>query len=218
LDYSLSVGVYDQGALADLDLLDQAGAPAGKRYELASVTLDPASGRGSKHVSREKLGLDLLDEPRAVAEGLTLLSFGQIPDSVSRGGPVGVLLEWRSDADVALPDYWPELRLVRDGLVVAATEHGPVDDLYPTSWWQPGETVLDWWSLMVPPEIESGDAQLEICVRGNEPVVLQHVEVEQVVRVFQPPSPQYAVSMSLGDVAELVGYDLDAEVLAPGQE
>lgn len=218
LDYALEVSVYHEGDLAGLDLLDLAGAPAGKSYRLATIELTPALRRAPRQaVDRARLGLRELAARPEIAPGLTLNAYHLERERYRTGERLTVLLEWQQTDDLSLPDYYPELRLVRQGQVLAARDAAPVYDCYPTSWWQPDETVLDWRDLIVPPEVESGPAELQVRVRGQEPLSLGWVQIEAVPRVYDLPEMQRRVRSPWSEVAALAGYDLSAfEVVAGG--
>jgi hypothetical protein len=219
LDYTLEVSVYHEGDLAGLDLLDLAGAPAGKSYRLAEIELTPALRRAPRQaVDRARLGLQELAERPEAAPGLVLNAYHLERDHYRTGERMVVLLEWQQADSVALPDYWPELRLLRNGEVLAARDAAPVYDRYPTSWWEPGETVLDWRDLVVPPELASGPVQVQLQVRGQAPISLGKVEIEAVTRVYDLPIMQRRVRSSLGQVAALEGYDLSTLDVVAGRE
>ena len=223
LEYGLELTVYHEGDLTGLDVLDEAGAPAGKRYPLASVVLDPALGRTGKTIAREALGLHPLEGSPRVAPGLALAAFGLDADLegsewVCRtGDSLTALLEWQQAAAKSLPDYWPSLRLVRQGHILASEESAPVNDRYPTSWWQPGEVVLDWRELIIPADITSGPAELQIRVRGEPPIPLAPLRVEAVPRLLERPSPQVETALQIGRY-ELIGYDLGNSTISSGEE
>ena len=218
LDYALEVSVYHEGDLAGLDLLDLADAPAGKSYRLATIELTPALRRAPRQaVDRARLGLRELAARPEIAPGLTLNAYHLERERYRTGERLTVLLEWQQTDDLSLPDYYPELRLVRQGQVLAARDAAPVYDRYPTSWWQPDETVLDWRDLIVPPEVESGLAELQVRVRGQEPFSLGWVQIEAVPRVYDLPEMQRRVRSPWSEVAALAGYDLSAfEVVVGG--
>jgi mannosyltransferase len=215
LDYALQVTVYDASNPSGLDVLDAAGAAAGKNLALSDVTLIPGRGRADKTVDREKLGLQVVAGFSRLADGLELRAFALGRDHVRTGETLSVSLEWHSTA-ADLPDYRPVLRVVRDSLTLAEQEQAPAYGRYPTSWWGQGQTVVDYRDLLIPPDIEGGAAEIQIAVPGEVPISLGQIYVDKVTRTFAPPQPQVEISMSLGDVAELVGYDLSEADLQAG--
>jgi hypothetical protein len=209
LEYDLVLSAYHEGDLTGLDVLDRAVAPAGKQVTLSTVALTPALRRGAlQGVDRRSLGLTALSERPEVAPGLRLNAFRLERSDYATGERLAVLLEWQADDDTYVGDYWPELRLLRDGRVVASVEAPPVYGHYPTGLWAPGELVLDWRDLTIPAGDEGGPAELQVRVYGELPVSLGEIEIELVARQMEPPLAQRAMGVSLGDVALLYGYDV----------
>ena len=217
LDYALWVGVYHEGEPSGLDVLDAAGAPAGKSYELGTIELTPSRGRTHESLNREKLGLRPLAGSPQVAAGLELGAYALAQAAFHTGDRLSVLLEWRHATTGRLPDYCPTLRLVRDGRVLVALDAAPVYGRYPTSWWDSGEMVLDWRDLVIPLDIEGGPAELQVLVDGESPVSLGQIEIEAILRLFSVPPRQIETAMLIGGFAELVGYDLQPAHPAYGE-
>ena len=148
-NYALQVTVYDASNPSGLDVLNAAGAAAGKNLALTDVSLSPGRGRADKTVDREKLGLQAVAGSSRLADGLELRAFALGRDQVRTGETLSVSLEWHSTA-ADLPDYRPVLRLVRDGLTLAEEEQAPAYGRYPTSWWRQDQTVVDYRDLLIP--------------------------------------------------------------------
>ncbi len=219
LEYELTVGVYYEGDLAGLDVLDIAGAPAGKTFSLGEIALTPALGRAPRRlVDRERLGLTAFPQAPLAAPGLALNAYRLERTHYRTGERLSALLEWRHMGEGPLEDYWPALQLVYDGQVVAAQEAAPVYGLYPTSTWAPGETVLDWRDLVVPPTLPSGTVTVQIAVPGEKPIPLGQVEVEAVPRTYSPPPMQRRAEMPLTQAGTLAGYDLSTTTVRAGGE
>ncbi|MBC7314885.1 MAG: glycosyltransferase family 39 protein [Chloroflexi bacterium] len=219
LEYELTVGVYHEGDLAGLDVLDIAGAPAGKTFSLGEIALTPALGRAPRRlVDRERLGLTAFRQAPLAAPGLALNAYRLERTQYRTGERLSVLLEWRHVGEEPLQDYWPALQLVYDRQVVASQEAAPVYDAYPTSQWAPGETVLDWRDLVVPPTLPDGEVTVQVAVRGEEPIVLGQVEVEAVPRIYSAPAMQHRAEMPLAQVGTLAGYDLSSTTVRAGGE
>jgi 4-amino-4-deoxy-L-arabinose transferase-like glycosyltransferase len=219
LDYALEVSVYHEQDLAGLDVLDAAGAPAGKSFRLADVELTPALHRAPRQaIDRASLGLHGLEQRPQVAPGLALNAYHLLREDYRSGERMALLIEWQQVAAANLPAIEPELRLVRDGKPLVARSAAPVYGRYPTLLWEPGETVLDWRELLVPPEIESGPAELQIYVPGNEPIVLAVLQIEAVPRTYDVPAMMHEVAAQFGEVAAIAGYDVSSLEAAPGGE
>ena len=214
--YSVYIGVYDESDPAGLDVLDEAGARKGKRYKLEVVELDQGRRRTHKVLDREKLGLRPLPNPVSLADGLELRAFTPLQGVIRSGESLTVLLEWHSTAG-DLPDYRPTMRLLRGAQVLAAARAAPAYDGYPTSRWQADETVLDWRDLAIPQDTSSGPAELQVTLWGEPVVSLGQVQIDALQHSFSPPLRQVEMAVPLGDIAELVGYDLGATEIAAGQ-
>ena len=217
LSYELSLGVYHEGDLEGLDALDEAGAPAGKSYLLGSVDLARARGRAGKSVDRERLGLHALASPQEIAPGLALAAHGLDGKEYDSGSRLSCPLEWHQASDGRLPDYWPKVQLVRDGATIVEEEAMPVDGRYPTDQWEPGEVVLDFRDLIIPPSAPEGEAEVQIVVDGHTPLLLGTVQIKSVPRVFDVPEIQVETDMPIGP-AVLVGYDLAPVSIAGGYD
>ncbi len=214
--YTLQVGVYDESDPTGLDVLDETGTPKGKLYRLAAVELLAPRGRTHKTLDRTRWGLQPLPEPVSLADGLELRSSTPPQQVIRTGESLSVLLEWHSTL-ANLPAYRPTLRLLRGEQVLAAAQAAPGYDTYSTDLWQADETVLDWRDLDIPPDTPGGPAELQITLWGEPAVSLGQVQVDAVSHSFTPPTPQVETALSLGDVAELVGYSVEPAEIAAGE-
>lgn len=204
--YTLRIGLYAEEAPEGFDLLDAAGAPAGKHLEAAHIVLAPALEPASKIVDWETLGLAPLPEPVELAPSLLLVARSDLPERVYTGEPITVRTAWRS-ASGALPAYAPCLRLVRDGQVMAMHTAAPAYGAYPTTAWRQDEMVCEWRDLTVPVDLTGGAATLQLLVEAGAPVNLGTIDIEAVPRTLTPPTPDVALDVALGPCV-LLGYDL----------
>ena len=79
----------------------------------------------------------------ALGDGLTLVGYDVDPDVSSPGGEVQVSLYWRVEQHLS-KDYHTYVHLLdEDGQAIAQSDHRPGQEYYPSSLWQPGETLLD---------------------------------------------------------------------------
>ncbi|MBN1402705.1 MAG: hypothetical protein JXA74_17825, partial [Anaerolineae bacterium] len=217
LSYALQLGVYHADDPSGLDVLDEVGAPAGKRYSLDLIDLAPALGRSGRSIDREALGLETLPEPEELAPGLALRAFGFTRETIDTGEELSLLLEWQRTSAAPLPDYWIEIGLERDGQTLVREPAPPIYGAYPTSDWSSDEVVLSWHDLIVPTDISGGPATVFVEVEGEDPFVLSSIEVQAVPRTFQAPDAQVALEEPLGGLATLVGYDLESLTLTAGE-
>ena len=105
------------------------------------------------------------------------------------------------------------MQLIQGEILLTDESAASVYGHYGTDQWQPGEIVLDWRTIQVPLEVEDGfDTEepviLRLLVDDGRPLILGETIIESVRRVFPPPSPSRSATGRLGDIVELVGYDL----------
>jgi len=99
----------------------------------------------------------------ALGDSLTLLGYDLDPDEPSRSGELQVSLHWRVE-DHLSEDYHSYVHLLDErGQAIAQSDHRPGQEYYPSSLWQPGETVLDVHVLSIPVE---GDLHQVTVVAG----------------------------------------------------
>lgn len=209
LPYRITVGVYDAETLEGLNLLDEAGNPAGKDFFLGKVKLTKARDfESDPYGTREGLHLEMLDEPQ-VADGLALDGF-----AVSETRPtrmVSVMLRWRALRS-GLPRYVPRLRLRHGDAIWAEVGSALLEERFPTTEWAQGEVVFEQRDLVCPPD--GGWAVLEVEIDGKV-VPLTEMELERAELLFEVPPMQHKVGVRFSDFAELIGYDLDRTEVTP---
>ena len=209
VEYELGIQVYHEGAPDGLDIRDIAGAPAGKRLRACSVEIAPSLGRTAAQVNRQRLGLGPVEPPLELSPGLNIAGLA-LPNAPQRNGErIEFLLEWQNGSDAPLDDLVPRFQLYQNGDLIAEQIGGPLDDRYPTSWWQAGETVLDWREIALPVSATSGPAELTVSIPGSNLIRLGTIDVVAIERLLDPPAPQHTVTAALGEEVELVGFDLD---------
>jgi hypothetical protein len=96
----------------------------------------------ARHLYVAYLGSRLERSLPAVArfeDGLELLSWGFEPEGE---GQTRVRLRWRA-AQPLSTDYTVFVHLVRDDAVVGQDDGAPGNGFYPTSWWRPGDEIVD---------------------------------------------------------------------------
>ncbi|MEA3459206.1 MAG: glycosyltransferase family 39 protein [Chloroflexota bacterium] len=202
LSYRITVGVYDAETLEGLDILDEAGNPAGKDFFLGEVKLTKARDfEHDPYGTREGLHLETLDEPE-VAGGLALEGFAV---SGTPARTLSVTLRWRALRD-GLPRYIPRLRLRQDDAILTEVGSSLFEERYPTTKWSRGEVVFEQRDLIYPPK--AGRAVLEVEVDGRA-IRLEEVELKEAELLFEASPMQHEVEARFGDLAQLIGYDLD---------
>jgi hypothetical protein len=144
-------------------------------------------------------------------DGLTLLGASLQGTTVRPGERLYMTLFWRAnEADLASHP----LSLWLDNTKLYSGD--PVHGTYPFSAWVPGEVVSDRYGPRIPLDIPQGEHSLQVQVAGVT-VDLGKVTVQETDRVFEVPSMSHPVGIRLGERVELLGYDLSADTLTPGE-
>ena len=202
-DYLVRFGLYSASAGALLPVLDDTGRYAGSTVELpvhlarAATPPDPGD-------------LDIRTRLDAHTDGFTLLGFNLDTVSARPGERLYLTLFWRANAALR-PDYDITLTLGETGLYTGA----PVHDTYPTSIWSAGEVVVDRYDPRLSRDAPPGDHSLRLQA-GDLLLDLGTVTVQATNRVFDVPPISRPLTATLGDQVQLLGYDLSAETVAPG--
>ncbi len=202
-DYFVHFSLYSVPTDSLLPVLDDAS-----RYAGAYVELPVRLARATAPPSIDDLGIRTrLDAP---AGGLTLLGVNLDTPTAQPGEPLYLTLFWRA-GEAPLPDYDVTLTLGDATLYTGA----PVHDTYPTSRWAAGEIIADRYGLRLPRDAQPGDYPLWLRV-GDTAVNLGNVTVQSTDRTFEVPPISHPLAATLGNQIELLGYDLSAETVAPG--
>jgi hypothetical protein len=93
------------------------------------------------------------------------------------GEKISLLLYWQP-TDQAPPayDYSIYIHLLdADGQMIAHWDGQPGQNAYPTRFWRPGESILDYWALRMPTDLPSGAAQLRFGI--YDPASLERLPV-----------------------------------------
>ncbi len=152
---------------------------------------------------------------------------------------VEALLTWRAESDVA-GDYAVLLELVSpDGRTVARGWSRPVAGAYDTWRWRAGELLRDRQVLLVPRNAPGGRYILRVgLLRTPAPrlalpeqpegvplpgpesartVPVATIDIQARPRLYTPPRIAYPRREQIGEVADLLGYDLDRTAARPGE-
>ncbi len=203
-DYNVRFGFYSPGGDARLPVLDEAGAYAG-----TYVDLPVRLGRTETAPRVEDLAMGTYLDVEI--EGLELLGATLATPTVRPGERVYVTLFWRAD-QVGLSSHPVSLTLGDRVLYRGDPVHGT----YPFGDWVAGEVVSDRYGPRVPLETAPGEHPLQVQVAGTR-VDLGGVTVQETERRFEVPSMSHALGVTLGDRVELLGYDISADSVAPGE-
>ncbi|MFQ6015934.1 MAG: glycosyltransferase family 39 protein [Anaerolineae bacterium] len=217
-DYQLEATIYSEAEPSGLDVLDVAGAPAGKIVIMKPI----AVGKARRQPAEEELEIEQALRVDFLSQ-LELLGLGIDRATAQPGDKLNLTLFWRALAAIEenyslylqLTDFWGEP-------YGRPKEAFLAHSMYPTSRWGKGEIVRGQYSFVTPVRAEPGTAQLRLTVVDGqgEPVpptvVLTSIEVQATERVFTPPAAQYLAEGLFGGVISLYGYDLSHDVLSPG--
>lgn len=155
------------------------------------------------------------------------------------GGQVEALLTWRADGDVA-GDYAVLLELISpDGRTVARGWSRPVAGAYDTWRWRAGELLRDRQVLLVPKDASGGRYTLRAGLLrtpaprlalpeqpegqplpgpdGASTVPVAAIDIRARPRLYTPPRIAHPRREQIGDIADLLGYDLDRTAARPGE-
>jgi hypothetical protein len=216
-DYILETGFYSRNADARVAVIDDAGNFIG-----TTVPLTITVGRAVTPPNQERLGirqrLDLETDT-----GLTLLGANLNTTEVRPGERLELTLFWRSGPDQR--DYTVNLGLRNEsGDAIDLYSGGPVHGTYPTSRWTDAEIVVDHYNPRLPlaaADPPPGDYALVLSVTDADgesvlsPVALGTVHLIATDRTFKAPAMGHTQKVTLGDQAELLGYDLDQTAARP---
>lgn len=221
-EYTLMVQVYQPDSGQLLAVLDAAGSPVDVRFPLGQVTLTPPArwpDAAALPIAR-RLDADL-------GGGVRLLGVDGWPQGGEVGQPVPFTLYWQAVGFTT--DVQARLRLVdASGRMVATLVRPLGRAAYPPPEWPLGAVVRDAVAFWLPAQAEDGTAVLAGAYTLRLDLVdaagaalpafadLGSLTITAPTRSFAPPAPAYPLSVTLGETATLVGYDLDATVFAPG--
>jgi 4-amino-4-deoxy-L-arabinose transferase-like glycosyltransferase len=211
--YQLAVGLYSEADLTGLDVLDEAGAPQGKEGTLGPVEL----ARSVQPATPDEL--DIGAALSAQWAGIKLLGYTATLTEAQPGDLLPLTLFWQARRAPS-EDYQLALWLEdAGGQRLPAGEFAPTGDAYPTSRWQAGEILRGQYTMQVPIAAQPGPAHLlAVPVGEGEPARLGALSVLPTTRVFvPPPEMQYRSDVTFGGLATLLGADLGADTLAPGE-
>jgi len=218
-DYLVRFSLYSASGDSLLPVLDDAGRYAGTTVQLP-IRLPRAAGPALSEVEgpADPYDLDIRTLLDARTGGLTLLGANLDTTRAWPGERLYLTLFWRAD-EVPLPGYDIHLTLGDTTLYAGAPVHGT----YPTSGWTAGEIVVDRYDPRLPRDTPPGDYPLRLRLGDNsagsgesQPLDLGLVTVQAIDRAFDLPPISHPLTATLGDQVALLGYDLSAETVAPG--
>lgn len=140
--------------------------------------------------------------------GARLLGLTVEPETAVGGEPVDIILYWQVDEpspDVALlVQVW-----ALSGELLYQRQAPPAKENYPSDLWQPGDIVRDPYRWHpAPSQSLAYYVTVTVLVGGEERGMLASPALFRHTALFDPDVIPHPVSYKLGDLAELIGYDL----------
>jgi hypothetical protein len=192
-------------------VLDSRGALAGTYVETASLTLNRRGASGPPSQPPRPL-------PNARWSDLVLNGYGLSRDSLGPGETLRVALYWTADAPLEA-DRQMSLELTDVTGTVRAAWHGPLVGGHPAASWPGGESIRNWYDLVVPAEAPAGAYNLRL--RLDPPVGsivdLGTIRLGGRPRSFTLPDIQHPLRAQISAFGELMGYALDRDSVRAGQ-
>lgn len=136
-----------------------------------------------------------------------------------------VHLYWQARRRPQNEPSW-SLRLTRQNGEVIVSRSIPASPRLPAAQWQQGELIWSQYRFRVPIQAQDGEYRLELTAgQGagmwpfNRPLTLGglHVEADSEQANLNMPTMQHSLVVNLGDQIELLGYDLEADTVRPGE-
>jgi hypothetical protein len=93
-------------------------------------------------------------------QGVTLAGYEWSTPTAKAGDSIVLTVWWQAQG--ALPESYTVFAhlLNRDGGLLAQADQQPRHGRYPTTFWQPGETIVDTHTFVIPAETAAGDTQV----------------------------------------------------------
>lgn len=148
--YLFRVGIFDPISGERLPIYDEKGALVGDQTVL-----------GLFYVNDSQANFTIPDQAlqAGLGEKLTFLGYS-LGELASDRTTLPVRLYWRAQAPPEI-DYTAFLQLLdAQNQLVAGWDSQPLNGLYPTSNWKPGEVVADTFTLSLPPNLPPGSYRL----------------------------------------------------------
>ena len=217
-DYGLEVGVYTEDDLIGLDVLDQAGAPQGKRAMLGAVGLSVPA------VTVEQVAAPHPDRIE-VGDGLALVGWDLDHEEAQPGEQLLLTLVWSVEGQ---PEGEYHVRVLLVDATGQTLDAGifPLTNLWhPTTIWLPGQAWRGQMTFRLPIQAQPGEGQgyrlaVQLVDVGGAPLGppadLTGIRVLPTTRTFTSPQPQAVRKANFDDKIMLVGADLASITVAPG--
>ncbi len=213
-DVVLTVFDLETVTLAPLSVLNQQGQPAAPTLTLGQVTLTAPSrpaDPGALNI-HHRLGIPF--------GPLTLLGADFDRDEAAPGDPILLTTFWHADQQPT-EDLTLHLALLApDGSLTAEYNLPPTVPWHPTSAWHPGDVWRGQYFLLLPAHLDTATHTWTLSLPPSPPplVSLSPISITAPPHTFTAPPVDMEIGTRLGNVATLVGTNLEPETcnLEPG--
>lgn len=202
-DYAVRLSFYSGSTDSLLTVLDANGRYAGTSVQLP-VRLDRATTPPAPD------SLSIRERLDTHVDDLILLGFNLDTTSARPGERLYLTLFWQATASSRTDT---DVTLTLDDILLYAG--APVHDTYPTSEWTAAEVIVDRYNPRLSRDTSSGDHALQLDL-NDRALDLGTVTVQAINRAFDVPPISHPLTVPLGGHVELLGYDISAETVTPG--
>ncbi len=210
--YTLSLILFDRETLAPSRVLVENGRPGPPALSLGTITVT--------HPSRSPTPDEMAMQHRLNADlgALTLVGVDVDRTEAAPGDPFLATFYWLADETPA-GDLTARLALLAaDGSTAATFDLPPTSAAHPTTAWQAGDFWRGQHVLNLPARLENGDYTWRLTLLPTD----QSTNLPTTIHITAPPHTfvappfQHSAGVTLGGLATLVGFDLSAEEIKPG--
>ena len=141
-----------------------------------------------------------------VAQGIKLLGWNLIPDTMRPGEQIDVSLFWEA---LSGERDWAGFEVVLIGDAIESIEK--VELAYPPHDWADGELVRTDMRWQIPHEQVSGNYTVALRFDDDQQIDLAEILVDGLPRLFEPPPAENRLNIDFSGVIRLNGYSLFVE-------
>ncbi|MGH2524280.1 MAG: hypothetical protein ACRDH2_17360, partial [Anaerolineales bacterium] len=198
--YSIKAGLYSASTQTSLPRLDANGGFVGERAPLSEIQLNGGPpGQVEVFVAANPMAAPAQNPLNG---DLALLGYRVNTTTPRQGERVQLTLFWHAPAPIAADS----LSITLDEQLLFTGQ--PVQDTFPFADWQPGQLLIDHYTLKIPTDLRPAPAELRVNVSGYGAAMLDTLEVQTVARNFTPPEAITEIKSDLNHEIVLYGYQL----------
>ncbi|MGM0401701.1 MAG: ArnT family glycosyltransferase [Chloroflexota bacterium] len=172
---------------------------------------------GETHLEKEgRLIKPVASEGIPFGETLRILKYEPLDAEVPLGGDVLCKVVWQAREEPQ-KEHAVEFLLTDTTDRVARRLELPIAGAYPSSQWAKGEVIMAQYRVPLD-DLEAGDYSLYMMTSASErSLALGTVEVTGPPRRYEAPAMEHRLGTRFGEIAELLGYDLENASARAGQ-